>query len=76
VKTINRCSECGGNEIYAEAVSAIGAFGFDILPKLGGSNPLFKGKKIELYVCGQCGYMRFFVPEELLREVPEKYQHV
>ena len=79
MKTINKCPECGSDEIYAQAVSAIGGFGPDLLPKLGGPNPLsgfLSGKNIELYVCGECGYMRFFVPEKLLSEVQEKYQRV
>jgi predicted nucleic-acid-binding Zn-ribbon protein len=76
MKTINRCSECGSDEIYAHAISASGGYGFDLLSKLGGHNPLFNGKKLEIYVCAQCGYMRFFIPEELVNEIPEKFQRV
>ncbi|MEJ2599385.1 MAG: hypothetical protein P8Z00_13705 [Anaerolineales bacterium] len=78
MKTINNCPECGGDEIYAQAVSAIGMYGPDLLPKLGpgGLDNFLKGKKMELYVCGRCGYIRFFVPEALLADVPKKYQRV
>ncbi len=72
---MNRCPECGGEDIYAQLVSAFGGYGPDLLPNLGALS-LFKGKNLEMYICGRCGYIRFFVPEERLPEIREKYQKI
>ena len=71
MKKTRTCPACSGREIYLRVVSARGSHGPDLLPKLGG---FFRGPKLELYVCGTCGYAQFYVPEELLSPLRERYE--
>lgn len=77
MKIEKRCPECGGDEIYRTQVFATGTYGPDLLPGVGigifGST-----KQFDLYICGKCGYTRFFVPEPYLSQIPasEKYTRV
>ena len=71
MKKTRTCPACSGREIYFRVVSARGSHGPDLLPKLGG---FFRGPKLDLYVCGNCGYTQLFVPEELLPSLREKYE--
>ena len=69
------CPECGGTEIFAKTVGAVGGHGPDLLPDIG-IEYLFKGKYFELYICGNCGYTQFFVPRKQLESVKEHYQRM
>jgi predicted nucleic-acid-binding Zn-ribbon protein len=66
------CPECDGNEIYMKAVDSIGGYGPNLLPGLGklfSDNPYF-----ELFICGKCGYIQFYVPNKFLSAVKEHYE--
>jgi ribosomal protein S27AE len=71
VRKSKNCPACGGSELYFREVGARGSHGPDLLPKVGG---FFRGGKFEIYICGSCGHTQFFVPDELLPTVKEKYE--
>ena len=71
MKRTKTCPSCSSREVYSRIVHARGGYGPDLLPKVGG---LFRGGKFELYVCGTCGCTQFFVPDELLASVRQKYE--
>lgn len=66
MKRTKRCSECEGNEIYKTEISAGGGYAPDMLP---GAHAWWSSGKLETYVCGTCGYYKFFVPEEFLAKL-------
>ncbi|MEA2239093.1 MAG: hypothetical protein QOC81_3817 [Thermoanaerobaculia bacterium] len=68
MKDTKRCAECGGSKIRMTTVSAGGGYAPDLLP---GAHPWWKSGKLQVYVCGTCGHLQFFVPAEDLREVLE-----
>ncbi|HET8625940.1 MAG TPA: zinc ribbon domain-containing protein [Thermomicrobiales bacterium] len=69
-RAIKACPECGGTDFYVEEVAATGAYGPNLLPGIGG---FFDKAEFTLYVCGTCGYTRFFVRERFLPQVREKF---
>lgn len=68
MKAKRNCSECGESNLYTTTVSAGGGYAPDLLP---GAHPWWKGGKLDLYVCGACGYLQMFVPAEGLAGVRE-----
>jgi ribosomal protein S27AE len=66
------CPECGGTEIFMKAVDASSGHGPDLLPGIGGI--FFDRKYFELFICGNCGYIQFFVPQKFLDHVKESYE--
>lgn len=73
MKKSRKCSECGGREIFWDKVDASGGYGPDLLPHVGNLFSLWKEKKFEVYVCGSCGYYQFFVADDGLPQVREKF---
>lgn len=61
------CTECGGNEHFSKEVVP-GATG-ELLPV--GS---LHGAKYRIVVCGTCGFTRWFVAEQFLPLVKEKFE--
>jgi hypothetical protein len=65
---IQPCRNCGGSEFYSRLVHARGGRGPDLLP-IGFLRP----RRFRIQVCGQCGLIEWFVPEDLLAAVKEKF---
>ncbi len=65
------CPVCGSNEIYYRNVRAVGGYGPDLLPDIGG---IMTRKYFESFICGNCGFYQLFVPEPLLSMVKDKYK--
>ena len=63
-----QCGECGSTSIYTTLVSAGGGYAPDLLP---GAHPWWRGGKLEVYVCTQCGLLQQFVPMDALDDVRE-----
>ncbi len=74
MKITKTCSECGGDAIYMAEVSASGGHGPDLLPGIG--EGFWQKKSFEIYICGKCGYAKFFVPERFLAEVTQRFKRV
>jgi hypothetical protein len=66
MKPNTTCRNCGGTEFYSHEVNAKGYM--DLLP-IG----YFSGGKFRLRVCGGCGLADWFVPDEYLPKVREKF---
>ena len=66
MKVTKRCSECGASNIRVTEVSAGGGYAPDLLP---GAHPWWKGGKLEVYICCNCGHFQYFVPAAALKEV-------
>jgi predicted nucleic-acid-binding Zn-ribbon protein len=64
-----QCPECNGTEFYSKEVAAVGGCGPDLLP---GTGHVFAPGMFRLCVCGQCGYVKWFVPERLLDNIKTK----
>jgi hypothetical protein len=75
MKNTKRCGECGESKIRTATVSAGGGYSPDLLP---GAHPWWKGGTLEIYICGVCGHLQFFVPEKQLDDVAtsEKFADV
>ncbi len=72
MKNSKKCPECGSRRIYTKKVSVLnGGYGPDLLPGVGG---LFKGRKFQLYICGDCGLTKFYVPEEYRPDLEKKFE--
>jgi hypothetical protein len=67
--TDRSCKNCGSTEIYFKDVTARGGYGPDLLP-IGG---FWSSPKFQLRVCGSCGLTMWFVPQEYLAKVKEKF---
>jgi len=61
VKITKQCPECGSRGIYTTQVAARGGYGPDLLP---GVHPWYRTGKLDVYVCGKCGYYQLFVPDK------------
>lgn len=72
MKFHKKCPECGSDEIYAKVVNAVGGYGPNLLPGVGG----FWGGKFEIYVCGKCGHSQFYVPENMLGDVRKNFTQI
>ncbi len=70
MKFSKSCPECNSLEIYTKSVNAVGGYGPDLLPNVGG---FFSKKQFQIYICGNCGYTQFYVPDKFLADVREKY---
>ena len=66
-----RCRNCGGGDHYLTEVNAGGGIFPSVLP-LGFAEWL-KNPRYRLRVCGTCGLTEWFVVEEFLRAVREKF---
>lgn len=66
MKPNTTCRNCGGKEFYSHEVNAKGHM--DLLP-IG----YFSGGKFRLRVCGGCGLADWFVSDEYLPKVREKF---
>ncbi len=71
MKKNRKCPECGSRKIYTKKVSASGGYGPDLLPGVGG---LFKGKKFQLYICSDCGFVQFYLPDEYRQDLDNKFE--
>lgn len=67
------CRNCGSNDWYSHEVYAKGAYGPDLLP-VGSIFGRFSNPKFRIHVCGSCGLVEWFVPEEFLARVKEKWR--
>jgi hypothetical protein len=61
-----QCRNCGGGEFYSQTVDARGDRGLNLLP-IG----LWINGQFRIRVCGNCGIVDWFVPQELLPKVKE-----
>ena len=68
MKRTRQCPSCGSRDIYTTVVPAGGGHAPDQLP---GAHPWWRQGRLELYVCGACGYLQQYVPENALAEVRE-----
>lgn len=66
MKRSRKCVECGSSDIRMTTVSAGGGYAPDLLP---GAHPWWKGGKLEVYVCCNCGHFQYFVPDADLEAV-------
>jgi predicted nucleic-acid-binding Zn-ribbon protein len=64
------CRNCGSSERYTKEVAANGGYGPALLPLgwVGWTSPKFK-----VEVCGQCGFVEWFVAPPFLDKVKEKF---
>jgi predicted nucleic-acid-binding Zn-ribbon protein len=62
------CPECGSLEIHVTQVYSVQS-GMILLPKI---SSIFNRVLFDVYICGNCGYYRLFVPEDYLADVVEK----
>jgi len=67
---LRRCKICSGTDMYAQRID-VGSGGIDILP-LGA----FTKKQLDVYVCGDCGHLEWFVPRKTLEKVKKKFTPV
>jgi DNA-directed RNA polymerase subunit RPC12/RpoP len=58
VKKSKQCPECDSRGIYKTQIDSKGGYGPDLLP---GVHPWYRTGKLEVYVCGRCGYYQLFV---------------
>jgi predicted nucleic-acid-binding Zn-ribbon protein len=68
MKRTRKCSECGATEIYKAEIGAGGGYAPDMLPD---AHSWWRSGKLDVYVCGSCGYYQFFVPLEYLPKVKQ-----
>jgi hypothetical protein len=68
MKRTHQCSACSGKDIYMTETPAGGGYAPDLLP---GAHPWWRSGRLEVYVCGTCGYFQYYVPEGALAEVRE-----
>jgi predicted nucleic-acid-binding Zn-ribbon protein len=69
MNSIDPCKNCGGTEHFSKEVVAGGAA--ELLP-IGSLH----GPKYRILVCGSCGLTQWFVPQEFLVHVKEKFERV
>lgn len=65
------CTNCGGTETFTKEVVAGGGSAADLLP-IG----FLHGPKYKIVVCGSCGLTQWFVPQQFLAAVKEKFDRV
>lgn len=70
---VQTCRMCGKSEFYSKLVDAIGGHGPNLLPIVGFWDNLRGKAKLRIRVCGGCGHVEWFVPEDLLEKVREKF---
>ncbi|MBA3534191.1 MAG: hypothetical protein H0T73_19900 [Ardenticatenales bacterium] len=66
-----RCRVCSGTEFYTKEVTANGGDGPTLLP-LG----FFTASKFQIYICGRCGLVEWFVSEKYLPAVKKKFDRM
>lgn len=75
-EAMQSCRMCGKSEFYSKLVDAIGGYGPNLLPIDIGWLGVLQGKaKLRIRVCGGCGHVEWFVPEDLLDKVRESFIH-
>ncbi|OGU58012.1 MAG: hypothetical protein A2X64_00305 [Ignavibacteria bacterium GWF2_33_9] len=62
---VQKCLNCGNNDIRVAEVSSTGSYGPDLLPGTG----IFRHAKFQVGVCTTCGYTHFFVLSEDIEKV-------
>lgn len=67
------CRHCASTDLYSKEVHACGAYGPDLLPL---DNGFFSFPKFEIRVCTACGLVGWFVPQEHLSRVQERFDPV
>ncbi|BCM90163.1 hypothetical protein IAD21_02014 [Abditibacteriota bacterium] len=70
MKLTKQCSECGGREIYTTGTYRISPSNI-LLPRI---TNFTKQPRVEIYVCGNCGFHQMFIEQETLQKVKEKYK--
>ncbi|HSG27784.1 MAG TPA: hypothetical protein VLA34_04830 [Candidatus Krumholzibacterium sp.] len=63
---IPKCPNCGGSEFYKREVDSAGGYGPTLLP---GAGAFMKSAKFEINVCGNCGFVRWFVARRFLERL-------
>jgi len=56
--------------MFSQEVNSRGAYGPDLLPIAD----YFPGPKFHVRVCGNCGLVEWFVPEQHLTKVKERFR--
>ena len=72
-----KCVQCGSEELYQGEGNFIGParsvfHNLNGRPRLG----ILPSTNVNNYICGQCGYVMFFLKEEELNEVRSKWKRV
>lgn len=67
----SKCRNCGGSELHTCDVDAGGGFSPNLMP-IG----FLHGARYRLTICGACGLTEWFVPQEFLGAVREKFERV
>lgn len=71
---VGSCKHCGSSEVYHQT-NVYANFGdLTLLPKV--YNGILHPAQFDVYVCTNCGHTEFFVQEEFLRKVREKWTRV
>lgn len=62
------CPECGSDAVYQyDGLIDTSTIGGELLPKL--SSGRFSSAKMQAVVCGDCGFLRYFVDQEALQNL-------
>ena len=69
---MDKCSECGSSEIYVTETNSGGVYGPILLPGTG--TFLWQMAKFRLFVCGNCGFVKFFVKPVDIEKVKKSKQ--
>lgn len=63
MRKTKQCAECQSTTIYTTTISSGGGYSPDHLP---GAHAWYTSGKLEIYICGKCGHLQYFVPAEFL----------
>ena len=65
--SIKACPDCGSSKLMTRGnISGRGGYGPDLLPGTGG---VFTPPKLRAVVCKDCGFLRFYVGKDTLKQV-------
>ena len=65
---MKNCPDCGSTEQFqSNSTIETTTISGDLLPKLGSG--MFASAKVRPVVCGDCGYLRFYVADEALAKM-------
>ena len=67
MNTNRKCPECSGENLHQTITGSGGAYGPNLLPRLGG---WLIQPKFRVVVCGDCGLTRFYADAEALAKLP------
>jgi hypothetical protein len=67
--TPSACANCGGRQLYVtnKPVSAGGGYAPDLLP---GLHPWYRGGRLQLVLCADCGLLHAFADPRAVESLP------